>query len=221
MAGRRLYREYMFPDSKLSVFARYLCDLIIKDIEEFEKYGVTVEKVEELKTLVDDFKVFPTDSYIQEEYLSAVEARNNIINELQTIIKSMAMRVVLKWGKKSPKYRSLGITDLSKITVESYATRARTIHAFMTENLAELTTEGLTQTMLDNFETKIQELNSAISDASEKGSLRQEKTIERITKGNELYKLVSKYCDIGKRIWTNVNPAKYNNYLIYNNGRDI
>jgi hypothetical protein len=85
----------------------------------------------------------------------------------------------------------------------------------MTENLSELTAEGLTQAMLDNLDAKILELNAAISQALEKENLRQEKTKERIILSNQIYKLVSKYCEIGKMSWSNTNPAKYNDYLIY------
>jgi hypothetical protein len=186
-----------------------------RDITEFATFGVLPANVTSLQVLCDAFEVFPTDEYINQEYLSAVEARDNIVNELQVIIRAMALRVELKWGKKSPKYKSLKIADLTRLSVDAYVTSARMVHAFMTEYLTELAAEGLTAPMLNDMEDKIQELDDAIRETIAKNSLRIEKTTERITKGNELYNLVSRYCEIGKRIWDGVNPAFFNDYIIY------
>jgi len=144
-----------------------------------------------------------------------IEERDKIINDLHVILRSMAMRAELKWGKKSPKYKWLGVSDLKNISIETFAARARTIHTFMSENLAELASEGLTQAMLDNLDAKILELIAAINLALDKENIRQEKTKERIILSNQIYKLVKKYCDIGKLSWINTNEAKYNDYLIY------
>ena len=46
-------------------------------------------------------------------------------------------------------------------------------------------------------------------------SIRMEKTTERIAKGNELYALVAKYCNMGKLVYENINSPKYKAYLIY------
>ena len=215
MSNEQLVRDYRITDSELTVFTQHICDSMTRDIAEFAAYGVLAANVTSLQSLCDAFEVFPTDEYINQEYLSAVEARDGIVEELQVIIRSMALRVELKWGKKSPKYKSLDIADLARLSVDSYVTRARMVHAFMTEYQAELTAEGLTELMLDDMEAKIQELDDAIRETIEKNSLRMEKTTERITNGNQLYDLVSRYCEIGKRIWDKVNPAFYNDYIIY------
>lgn len=215
MPNEQLMRDYRMTDSELTVFTQHICDSMTRDISEFAAYGVLEANVTSLQALCDAFEVFPTDEYINQEYLSAVEARDNILTELQVIIRAMALRVELKWGKKSPKYKSLNISDLSQISVDAYITRARMVHAFMTENLLVLSSEGLTEAMLDDMEDKIQELDDAIRETIDKTSYRMEKTTERVTKGNQLYELVSRYCEIGKRVWDKVNPAFYNDYVIY------
>ena len=40
---------------------------------------------------------------------------------------------------------------------------------------------------------------------------------ERVEKANELYALLTRYCEIGKSIWYETNEAKYNDYIIYTN----
>jgi len=43
---------------------------------------------------------------------------------------------------------------------------------------------------------------------------REEKTKERIYTANELYSLAAVYCNIGKLIFKDKNPAKYRAYII-------
>lgn len=218
MSNEQFCRDYRITDSELTVFTQHICDSMTRDLTLFANYGITAANVTTMQSMCDAFEVFPTDDYIHQEYLSAVELRDNLTNSLHVIIRSMALRVELKWGKSSPKYKSLGIADLSKLPIESYITRARMLHAFMTEHLLELSAEGLTVDMLEDMEELINHLDDAIRDTLEKSSYRMEKTTERITNGNKLYDLMSKYCEIGKRIWDKVNPAFYNDYVIYSPG---
>jgi hypothetical protein len=215
MNNDSMRRNYDFKDSNLMFFAQFLGSLIRRDMEEFENYGVTESDVVALESLSEDLLNFGQDKEYFYDYVISIEERDKIINDLQIILRTMAMRTELKWGKNSPKYKGLGVSDLKNIPVETFAARARTIHTFMSENLAELASEGLTQAMLDNLDAKILELIAAINLVLDKENLRQEKTKERIILSNQIYKLVKKYCDIGKLSWVNTNEAKYNDYLIY------
>ena len=215
MSNEQLMRNYRMTDSELTAFTQHICDSMTRDATQFMAYSILEANVTDLQAKCDAFEVFPTDDYVNQELLSAIEARDNILTELRAMVKAMAMRVELKWGKKSPKYVKLGISDMSQITVESFTTRARMVLAFMTEYISELSSEGLTQTLLDNMEAKAQQLDDAVRSVLDLSSYRMEKTTERITKGNELYKLMSKYCEVGKRTWDKINPAFFNDYVIY------
>ena len=197
------------------MFGQHLCDSITRDITEFAVYGVVAANVTALQALCDAFELYPTDDYINQEYLSATAEKEALIEEMRVLVRSMAMRVEMKWGKKSPKYKSLGIADQTKISDEAFLTRARMVHSFMVENLTELAAEGLTQAMLDDMEDKIQALDDAKREQIDKSSFREDKTVDRVKKGNELYNIIAKYCEIGKRIWDKINPARYNDYIIY------
>ncbi|MDT3741358.1 MAG: hypothetical protein RO257_17870 [Candidatus Kapabacteria bacterium] len=215
MSNEQLMRNYKMTDSELTAFTQHVCDSMTRDTTEFTAFGILAVDVNDLQAKCDAFEVFPTDDYVNQELLSAILSRDNILTELKAMVKAMAMRVELKWGKKSPKYVKLGISDMSKITVESFTTRARMVLAFMTEYLTELSSAGLTQILLDDMEAKAQQLDDAVRNVLEKSSYRMEKTTERITKGNELYKLMSKYCEVGKRSWDKINPVYFNDYVIY------
>ncbi|MCX6155996.1 MAG: hypothetical protein NT007_17755 [Candidatus Kapabacteria bacterium] len=215
MANFTVQRDYRFTDPDLTNFTQHVCDSMTRDMSNLAVFGVTALAVTNLQTLCDAFEIFPTDDYIYQEFLTATEVKDALIAEMRGIIRNMALRVELKWGKSSAKYRSLGIIDMSQISDEAFTSRARMVFAFMTENKTELASEGLTQGMLDDMEDKIQALDDAKRLQIEKASLRADKTVERVENGNALYGFVSRYCEIGKRIWDGVNPARFDDYVIY------
>jgi len=81
-----------------------------------------------------------------------------------------------------------------------------------------LATLGLTQDMLDDWEDLNDQFELARNAQADAVAVRDEKTMERINKGNQLYGYVVTYCNFGKRIYEKTNPAKYNDYVIYKSG---
>ncbi len=215
MSNDSLKRDYHITDPELTMFGQHICDSITRDITEFGVYGVVAADVTALQALIDAFELFPSDDFVNQEYLTATVEKDALTEEVRVLVRSMALRVEMKWGKKTPVYKSLGISDISRLKDEAFITRAKLIHSFLVENLTELASGGLTQAMLDDFEDKIQELEDAKRLQIDKSFLREDKTVERIEKGNQLYTIISKYCEIGKRIWDKVNPARFNDYIIY------
>ena len=215
MADFGAQREYRITDSELTMFGQHICDSITRDITEFGVYGVVAADVTALQALIDAFELFPTDDYVNQEYRTATANKDALTEEVRVLVRSMALRVEMKWGKKSTQYKSLRIADMTLLTDEAFLTRARMVHSFMVENLTELASGGLTQAMLDDMEDKLQQLDDAKRLQIDKSCLREDKTVERIEKGNQLYTIISKYCEIGKRIWDKVNPARFNDYIIY------
>ena len=211
----QIMRDYRITDSELTVFSQQLCGYITRDISEFTDYGVTAANVTALKALGDAFEYFPIDSEFKQDVTLAVEAKDTLREEVQKMVRSMALRVELKWGKNSAQYRNLEIADLSKLGDDAYLTRARAVYTRMNKHKADYAAEGLTAEMLTAMETKLEALDQAIYDANEKLTERKLKSIERIQKGNEIYGLVARYCEIGKRIWDGVNSVKFENYVIY------
>jgi hypothetical protein len=218
MANSDTKRDYLMTDGELTAFTQLVCSNITRDILEFTPYAVTPLLVTNLQTLCDAFEVFPSDDIYNMEYQAATEVKDNLISEMKVIIRSMALRAEIKWGKSSPYYKNLGIADMSQLSDDNYISRCRKIHKILTGYLSELASGGLTQDILDDMEDKIQALDDAKFDQGEKNIARTIKSIERVAKGNELYALVSQYCEIGKTIWYGVNSAKYNSYVIYTPG---
>ena len=85
----------------------------------------------------------------------------------------------------------------------------------MTEFLPEMSSVGLTQQMLDDFESLNTQFEQALDAKSDAVVLRDAKRQERIALGNELYAEIIKYSSIGKTVFAQTNAAKYKHFVIY------
>ena len=208
-------------DSELVDFVRVLCQCITRDIVEFGEFSVTAADVTALSNLAIQFNNLPDDEYVHQEYLAAVEEKNIIYEQLLSMTKKMATRIELHYGKNSSQYKKFNVSKLIVLNESEFVAQVGLLNQFLESHLAELAKEGVTAAMLTEYDGTITALKDQRSVVSDLGIKRKDKTTERIDMGNDLYELVSRYCDIGKRIWKGVNPAKYNEYVIYGHSGGI
>ena len=214
-------RNYRMSDSELVDFVRVLCQCITRDIVEFGEFSVTAADVTALSNLAIQFNNLPDDEYVHQEYLAAVEEKNIIYEELLSMTKKMATRIELHYGKNSSQYKKFNVSKLIVLNESEFVAQVGLLNQFLESHLAELAREGVTAALLTEYEELIAAFEAQRSVVSDLGIKRKDKTTERIDIGNDLYELVSRYCDIGKRIWKGVNPAKYNEYVIYGHSGGI
>lgn len=215
MATNEVRRNYNMIDAELCMFTSNLCNFLTRDIDDFATFGVTAPKIAALKALGDAFEVFPTDGSLVGDVMITTEDKNALREQVLATIREMAARVEAKWGISSGKYRRLDLRNPSQMSDDSLLIAARTVHTKLTDYLLDLADYGLTEAMLDDFETLIEDFENAKNDQADTIAMRDEKTLERITKGNEIYALVSTYCSFGKILYEKTNPAKYDDYIIY------
>ena len=201
MAKSEVKRNYNMTDGELAMFTSNLCITLTRDVADLQKFGITTAVIAELKALGDEFENLPIDDF----YLG--DAKDSTANKLEKMeavkmyMKEMALRVEMKWGQNSGKYTRLGIIGMNQFTEEKLLINARSAHTLMTELLPELSSQGLTQQILDDFEAANDAFEAARNTQKELTEERDSTAEVRVTKGNELYKLVSMYCEIGKKIY--------------------
>ncbi len=217
MASVEFKRDYRMLDAELCMFASDLCVRLSRDLDDVSVFGINDSLINDLRNLGDEFETFPSDDAYLGDMMLATQTKNQIAEQLRETIRNMALRVQLKWGTSSPQYKSLGALSVSKVSDDVLLGSANKILGRMTGYLSELSSTGLTQSDLDNYADQISSFESALNDYASAIELRDSKTRERIMKGNELYKYVVNYCEIGKRVYEKTNYAKYNDYIIYTN----
>ena len=215
MADSSEQRNYNLTDAELCMYTSNLCVFLTRDLSELSVFGVSAAKITALKALGDAFEVFPSDVVLLAYIKGKTEEKNALMEQVKEQIRNMATRCQIKWGENSWQESSLGIKGMNQFTEDSLLVAARRVHEQMTEFLPDLADVGLTQAVLDDFDALNESFEVSRNNLNKKIAERDMKTQERITDGNNLYKLVSDYCEIGKRVYAKTNPAKYNDYIIY------
>ncbi|MDT3739639.1 MAG: hypothetical protein RO257_09075 [Candidatus Kapabacteria bacterium] len=215
MAVSSEFREYKMTDGDLCLFTNQLCSTLTRNLADLEVFAITEEKISQLKAQNDEFKVFSQDQILLYLIVDATEQKKIATESIKNTLRNMALRCQMKWGSGSWQEDTLGIAGMNKFIDDTLLNASRRVHEKMTGFLSELADTGLTAEILDNFETLNNSFEFAINLQKDRINERRVKTSERITMGNELYRLVSKYCDIGKRVYSGRSPAHYNDFIIY------
>lgn len=207
-------RNYNLSDADLMLYTSNLVQSMTRDAVEFANRGVDAAAITALEDLGDEFEVFPSDESMLGLITIAVENKNTLRDSLLIKIQLVSGFFEQKWGLRSGQYTRLGIRNIHKMKDSQFLRAARGVVVVATEYLSDLTSEGLTQSLIDDVATNAQSFEDALNAIDNAIENRDLKTRERIDKGNELYSYVKKYSLIGKLIWENVDTAKYEDYVI-------
>ncbi len=215
MSEDEMKRSFNMTKADLCMFASILANTLTRDVADLTPFGVTTAKIAELKTLRDDYEVFPSDDYLVGTMMIATDEKNAKTEEVKEGIRQLAARVEAKWGVDSGQYKRLGIAGMSDFTDRTLLSAARGVHLAMTSYLSDLAGFGLTQVVLDDFNDLCDSFETAIAAQKDAIMQRDIKTKERTEMGNQLHSLVSTYCNFGKILYERTDPARYNDYIIY------
>jgi len=214
-------RTYNMTDAELAMFTSNLIVFMTRDATEFAAKGVDALAITALETLGDAFEVFPNDEYYRADVTLAVEAKDAARENCEVQARAVIGCARIKWGDSSAQVKRFGAGSMTNEPDKKCLTTMRQVVTVATDYLLDLAAEGLTQAMIDALDAEAQTMEDEMNDIAGKEAVRDLKTQERIDKGNELYGFVTKYCEIGKIIWQDVDEAKYNDYVIYPAGSDL
>ena len=128
---------YRITNGELVVRCRVIAVKMKENIEYFEKYNITIEKVEQFESNIDTFESIIGQNSALVEYKSAVESKNNLVDELLRAFKEMAIRVEIHWGKKSIEYKQLEMPKLYHLSVPELYSKLQTNFKFMQDHQEE------------------------------------------------------------------------------------
>ena len=202
--------------TNLPLWAKVKLNFIRRDIDKFVNYGVSEEKISELNDMIKSYDDYPTDVEFLGSQMMATEDKNVQAEKIRLAITWIIIRAKNKFGIGSPKYRRFRIIKASKLRGWELYFSARRVHRIALKYLQELAGEGLTNSILDEFNDQIVLYDQILIQQEDAIFERDYATEVRNKISNEIYSLTAKYCDIGKRIWESTNEAKYNDYIIYN-----
>lgn len=209
-------RSYNFSDAHLAQLVDVKIVFAKRDTAQMTPRGVTDTLLDAIQAANDDFKDMPDDvelaAVVSEEVEKKNERRSMLENKLGNL-RTMAQNV---FGDNSARYRAFGFEGMVSETDDNLCRLAKRALRQGTAAQADLISEGCSPAFLIELKELIKEFDNRIDDVKTAEANRNLGTELRIEKGNALYSSIDKVCNTGKDIYRESDPAKYNDYVIYN-----
>jgi len=208
-------RDFRFSDAILKQKGDSFRDMLVRDMADFAVFGISDASV--IEGLISDFDAQMPLSYFRGKVSIARQNRRAARKALMQRLRTLRAMTKAYWGGNAEaNYRIYDWARLNLDNENRLMNRAKSAHQIATQQLAQLSNQGMNQQFLDSLETDRIALSNKIDEY--KASVRQRDlaTQQRIVKGNALYAEIVRLSDFGKNIYAFTNEAKHNDYRIYN-----
>lgn len=185
-----------------------------RDVTEFTARGVDQAEIDAFEAQGNAFEAYPPDSFYQIFVSDEVQLKKEARENCSLQARKIAGIIEQVYGKNSGVYKGLKYNNVSSAKDDSFITLMRLIAKVAETFLANLSSSGLTQGMIDDLRAEAQIMEDKFHAIATKEAERDDATEERVNLANALNDNLSKYCQIGKSIWEDVSESKYNDYVI-------
>jgi hypothetical protein len=216
MKKQDVVRIYKHSDGTLVTKGLEKVAYMQRDKPEFEAFGITPQKVTDLKTLLTAFSERLTDVEALGDQTSVTANKDAKAEEIRTAIRDVMARVVLVYEFRTPKYKKFGTEELAHQRDSDLLITAKRVVRVGNEFLSELTTTGVTTSMLSAIATLTEQFTDLIVEMKMEVGNRDIEQEDRVEAGNAIYNMLVKYTNTGQSIWESSDVAKCNDYVLYN-----
>ena len=208
-------RTYNLTDAVLKQKADEYLNLLDRDNTEFSARGYNAGKKTEFEKARKNVDTFPSDETLDAQKIGLTADKDAARSTLEKRMRTIFNMAANAFGTQSAIYRSFGNADISRMPDAELARTYKIMVTAATQNLNDLTDEGLSQQMIDDVSTQGVAFDDSIDEVARGISDRDVATEGRVETLNKLYALLVKYAGIGQDIFYEENEAKYNDYVIY------
>lgn len=197
----------------LAGISKQKVNTVIRDITEFERFNVTLEKVNAFKAKVEEFDNTQIDQEHRGVIVATTEQKNELANKVRHLIRETTMYFRQTYGANSKFVNAMSISELSSLTDLELHRRAVSV-----VRVSKIATDELPSSVIgivNELESTNEAFNNAIDTKSTLVELRDIAAHERVELANSIYKELMNYCEIGQVVWAETHEAKYNDYVIY------
>lgn len=214
-----LTRSYNLTDSLLKQTADGIVINIERDMDDFTDRGITQDRIDAFKDSITLFDGLPYDDISLGNVIIATQDKEAKCDKLKKAIRSIRMVAENAYGTFDGRYRIYEFERLNNTPDDVVHRLARSVADTAAIQLLanpEIVAEGLTQAMI----TKVLEcdvaFDAAIDNQTKVMRKRDTDAQNRIKAGNIVFKEMRKLCNVGKDLYYDDDPARYNDYIIYN-----
>lgn len=208
-------REYNFPDADLYLQCQERIRLAERDIDPFTSYGYDRQRLNKFKELCQQFDELPDDDELLGDQMIATEKKKSSSEILKTAIRSVMTRVAMKYNNRTGRYRKFGTAKMGDMTDAQLLFCGRRVVRVATQLLPFLAETGLTAAHLDKVKEATIAFENALNIKYDRVAERDISVEKRTQIGNVMYRELVVVCNIGKDVWVEKDPVKYEQYVIY------
>ena len=214
------HRQYNFPDADLYVQCRDRIRMAHLDIQFFEQYGYALGRLQGFKNLCEQFQALPDDDELVGDQMLMTEKKDTASEKLKTAIRSLMTRVALKFNNRSGRYRKFGTSKMGDMTDPQLLFCGRRVVRVARQQIDFLAEVGVNDNLIQRVVDATQDFENALNIQQDKVADRDIAVERRTEQGNKLYQELVVLCNIGKDIWAERDPIKYESYTIYDSNND-
>ncbi len=213
-------RKHNFPDADLYLQCLEHIRYAHRDAEYFGQYGYDLERLKKFKVMCDKFRELPDDDELVGDQMIMTEKKYKAAEKLKAAIRSLMTRVGMKFSNRTGRYRKFGTAKLGDMTDAQLIFCARRVIRVARQQIDFLDDVGVNENVLRRITEASQEFERSVNIQQDKVADRDIAVERRVEKGNDIYDELVVLCNIGKDIWDDKDPTKYENYCLYESNNE-
>lgn len=213
-------RKHNFPDADLYLQSTERIRYAHRDIAYFKNYGYDLERLKAFKTMCDRFRELPDDDELVGDQMILTEKKFKAAEKLKGAIRSLMTRVGMKYSNRTGRYRKFGTAKMGDMTDAQLIFCGRRVVRVARGQMDFIAEAGVNESVLTRINESVRDFERAVNLQHDKVADRDISVERRVEVGNKIYDELVTLCNIGKDIWGEKDPTKYENYCIYESNND-
>jgi hypothetical protein len=214
------HRQFNFPDADLYTFCMQTIRNAHRDIEFFKQYGYALDKLTGFSSQCEKFKNLPDDDELVGDQMIVTEKKYEASEKLKNAIRSIMTRVEMKYGNRSGRYRKFGTAKMGDMTDAQLLFCGRRVARVCRNQIDFLSDVGINENQIQRVLDASAVFETAMNIQQDKVADRDIAVEYRIEQSNKIYQLMIEACNVGKDIWVERDPVKYEQYCVYESNND-
>ncbi len=217
MYSKELKTNFNMAYADLSAQSRQQVNTIMRDITEFENYGISADDISAFRTKVEELENMRIDEDYRGLVMEATQNKDAMAKPIKSSVREIAFYIKQTYGIKSGAYARLNIGNIGKLS-DSKLSRTAKSFCRVVRSMELPLTDAISAKLLE-LESINEQFTVLIDEKDKRIEERDLATLNRVILSNEIYNKFSHYSQLGQVIWAEHNGAKYNDYVIYGSSK--
>jgi hypothetical protein len=213
-------RKYNIPDADLYVTCLEAIKTAHQDKDVFKNYGYDLSRMKAFRDNCEKFRNLPDDDELVGDQMVMTEKKDDASEKLKNAIRSIMTRVAIKYGERTGRYRKFGTAKMGDMSDPQLLFCGRRVARVSRQQIDFLAEVGINEANIVRVQDACQDFENAMNIQQDRVHDRDISVERRTEIGNQLYDELIILCNIGKDIWAEKDPIKYETYVLYESNND-